>query len=116
MLQHAFIQLSQCNLLIFDECHHARKEHPFAVIMNNYYKTTEKDKRPRVLGMTASVVFSLGKVFLKMNIKGERLFNHSPTHSQNPSPVKCQTSLTELETVSQFLLSGRLFQHTFTFY
>lgn len=29
-LLHSFIQIDQINLLIFDEAHHAKKEHPYA--------------------------------------------------------------------------------------
>lgn len=51
---HGFIQLSQVNLLIFDECHHAKKMHPYRQIMQTFdYKRTDN---PKILGLTASVV------------------------------------------------------------
>lgn len=32
LLGHARIRLSQVNLIVFDECHHAKKEHPYAQV------------------------------------------------------------------------------------
>ncbi|KAI1825945.1 hypothetical protein F4861DRAFT_144206 [Xylaria intraflava] len=57
-LRHSFIRMEQINLLIFDEAHHAKKNHPYARIIKDFYATLEKsnNKRPRVLGMTASPV------------------------------------------------------------
>jgi endoribonuclease Dicer len=56
-MMHNFISMSQINLLIFDEAHHAKNNHPYARIMKDYY-THEQDvsKRPRIFGMTASPV------------------------------------------------------------
>ncbi|KAI0508772.1 hypothetical protein F5B22DRAFT_383299 [Xylaria bambusicola] len=57
-LCHSFIRMEQINLLIFDEAHHAKKNHPYARIIKDFYATLEKSnsKRPRILGMTASPV------------------------------------------------------------
>ncbi|KAI1433141.1 hypothetical protein GGR50DRAFT_670129 [Xylaria sp. CBS 124048] len=57
-LRHSFIQMEQINLLIFDEAHHAKKNHPYARIIKDFYATLEKSiqRRPRILGMTASPV------------------------------------------------------------
>ncbi|KAF9162667.1 Dicer-like protein 1 [Actinomortierella ambigua] len=54
VLQHGFLKLMNIALLIFDECHHARNDHPFHNIMRNYYHTAPEESRPKVLGMTAS--------------------------------------------------------------
>ncbi|KAJ6787743.1 hypothetical protein PWT90_04002 [Aphanocladium album] len=54
-LSHGFISMSQINLLIFDEVHHAKKEHPYAAIMKRYYPRSSS-LRPRILGLTASPV------------------------------------------------------------
>lgn len=54
-LSHGFINMSQINLLIFDEVHHAKKEHPYAAIMKRYYPRNS-DVKPRILGLTASPV------------------------------------------------------------
>ncbi|KAL8645832.1 MAG: hypothetical protein Q9210_006491 [Variospora velana] len=72
-LMHSFIGIDQINLLIFDEAHHAKKNHPYAQyhsihpdyklladvcrIIKEYYMTENDDsKRPKVFGMTASPV------------------------------------------------------------
>ncbi|KAF4997885.1 hypothetical protein FGRMN_3524 [Fusarium graminum] len=56
-LNNGFINMSQINLLVLDEAHHAKKEHPYARIMRlHYYGYT--GERPRILGMTASPVDS----------------------------------------------------------
>jgi endoribonuclease Dicer len=56
-LGHAFIKIEQCSILIFDEAHHAKSNHPYALIMKDYY-VGEPDvmRRPRIFGMTASPV------------------------------------------------------------
>ena len=56
-LMHSFISMAQINLLIFDEAHHAKDNHPYARIMKDYYQhETDLSKRPRLFGMTASPV------------------------------------------------------------
>lgn len=56
-LSQEFITISRINLLIFDEAHHAKKNHAYARIVKDYYlREPDTDKRPRVLGMTASPV------------------------------------------------------------
>lgn len=54
-LSHGFINMRQINLLIFDEVHHAKKEHPYAAIMKRYYPR-DNNVKPRILGLTASPV------------------------------------------------------------
>eukprot|EP01114_Cavostelium_apophysatum_P018214 TRINITY_DN5592_c0_g2_i1.p1 TRINITY_DN5592_c0_g2~~TRINITY_DN5592_c0_g2_i1.p1 ORF type:complete len:1321 (-),score=333.81 TRINITY_DN5592_c0_g2_i1:25-3987(-) len=54
---HAVFNMNQCNLLIFDECHHATKEGPYNRIMQDFYKKNfVGDVKPRIFGMTASPV------------------------------------------------------------
>ncbi len=68
-LAHSWIRMDQINLLIFDEAHHTKKNHPYARIIKDFYakaeddnedmdvdRTKDKQKRPRILGMTASPV------------------------------------------------------------
>ncbi|KAL8687466.1 MAG: hypothetical protein Q9218_006367 [Villophora microphyllina] len=56
-LMRSFIQMDQINLLIFDEAHHAKKNHPYARIIKDHYITeTDLSRRPKVFGMTASPV------------------------------------------------------------
>lgn len=56
-LHHSYIQMSQINLLVFDEAHHTKKKHPYARIIKDFYSEVEgKDRFPRIFGMTASPV------------------------------------------------------------
>ncbi|KAI0458634.1 hypothetical protein F5B21DRAFT_528373 [Xylaria acuta] len=57
-LRHSFIRMEHVNLLIFDEAHHAKQNHPYARIVKDFYATLENSnhKRARILGMTASPV------------------------------------------------------------
>ncbi|KAF4979425.1 hypothetical protein FZEAL_4368 [Fusarium zealandicum] len=54
-LNNGFISMSQVNLIVLDEAHHAKKEHPYARIIRNHY-IRHPGERPRILGMTASPV------------------------------------------------------------
>jgi endoribonuclease Dicer len=56
-MMHSFITMARINLLIFDEAHHAKNDHPYARIMKDYYPhDTDSSARPRIFGMTASPV------------------------------------------------------------
>ncbi|KAF2861052.1 dsRNA-specific nuclease [Piedraia hortae CBS 480.64] len=55
-LSHGFIGINQINLLVFDEAHHAKKNHVFARIIKDYYMVEEPENRPRIFGMTASPI------------------------------------------------------------
>ncbi|KAI9781616.1 MAG: Dicer-like protein 1 [Geoglossum umbratile] len=56
-LMHSFITIDQINLLIFDEAHHAKKNHSYARIIKDFYLAElNAEKRPKVFGMTASPV------------------------------------------------------------
>jgi endoribonuclease Dicer len=56
-LHHSFITMKQINLLIFDEAHHAKRNHAYARIIKDFY-ASEPDQSllPRIFGMTASPV------------------------------------------------------------
>lgn len=55
-LMHSFVKIEEINLLIFDEAHHAKKGHPYARIIKDYYLQTPESLRPKIFGMTASPV------------------------------------------------------------
>ncbi|RAR10442.1 endoribonuclease dcr-1 [Stemphylium lycopersici] len=60
-MMHSFITMAQINLLIFDEAHHAKSNHPYARLMKDYYAhEIDVAKRPRIFGMTASPVDTKG--------------------------------------------------------
>ena len=44
-------------MLIFDECHHARKNHAYNGIMREYFQCPS-NARPKVFGMTASPIWN----------------------------------------------------------
>lgn len=54
MLRHGFISLDRINLLVFDECHHARRKHSYNCIMREFYDRCPTEERPKIFGMTAS--------------------------------------------------------------
>ncbi|UYV74239.1 DICER1 [Cordylochernes scorpioides] len=55
ILTHGFLALSQVNLMVFDECHKAVKNHPYCDIMKCFL-TCPQENQPRILGLTASLV------------------------------------------------------------
>ncbi|KAL5113961.1 Dicer-like protein 1 [Pleosporales sp. CAS-2024a] len=56
-LMHSFVSISRMNLLIFDEAHHAKSDHPYARLMKEYYNhELDVANRPRIFGMTASPI------------------------------------------------------------
>ena len=67
LLLHGYIKLAQVNLLIFDECHHAKKNDPYKQIMQ-FFDDCKKVDYPKVMGLTASVV---NKKVKSWNIESE---------------------------------------------
>ena len=55
LLSHSYITLSKVNLLIFDECHHAKKKGPYRQIMQCFSDCPQRPL-PKVMGLTASIV------------------------------------------------------------
>lgn len=55
-LDNGFIDMSQISLLIFDEAHHAKKNHPYACIMKRHYPRDQRSDAPKILGLTASPI------------------------------------------------------------
>ncbi|KAG0322650.1 Dicer-like protein 1 [Dissophora globulifera] len=53
-LRRGHVKMRRIHLLVFDECHHARKDHPFCCIMREFYHSTADAERPKIFGMTAS--------------------------------------------------------------
>ncbi|KAJ2554588.1 Dicer-like protein 1, partial [Coemansia sp. RSA 1933] len=53
-LRSGHIHISNIDLLVFDECHHARGNHPYSLIMREFYDHCHADDRPHIFGMTAS--------------------------------------------------------------
>ena len=55
-LAHSYITIEEISLLIFDEAHHTKKDHPYSRIIRSYYLKCAPALRPRIFGMTASAV------------------------------------------------------------
>ncbi|KAF2201242.1 dicer-like protein 1 [Delitschia confertaspora ATCC 74209] len=67
-MMHSFLTIDRINLLIFDEAHHAKKNHSYARLIKDFYLTEPNvSKRPRIFGMTASPVDA--KVDVKQGAK-----------------------------------------------
>nr|XP_026496410.1 endoribonuclease Dicer [Vanessa tameamea] len=57
LLTHRYISVEDISLLIFDECHHAVDDHPMRSVMK-HFEVVPKNKHPRVLGLTATLLNS----------------------------------------------------------
>lgn len=79
------------SLMVFDECHHTRKNHAYNGIMREYFQAPA-GHRPKIFGMTASPIWnpkdaaeSLATLERNMNAKviavrdhAQELSNHLP--------------------------------------
>ncbi|XP_022864745.1 endoribonuclease Dicer homolog 2-like [Olea europaea var. sylvestris] len=62
-LSHRFLGLDRIKVLIFDECHNARRNHDYARIMKDFYNRQREENAlhlPRIFGMTASPIKAKG--------------------------------------------------------
>ncbi|KAB5538633.1 hypothetical protein DKX38_016166 [Salix brachista] len=62
-LRQGYFKLDLIKVLIFDECHHARGNHPYACIMTEFFHRelgSGHHDLPRIFGMTASLIKSKG--------------------------------------------------------
>ncbi|CAO3569858.1 unnamed protein product [Mortierella alpina] len=62
VLQHAYLKIRNCSLIIFDECHHAVGNHCYREIMTEYYDEAHPSERPKIFGMTASPAQDKGSI------------------------------------------------------
>ncbi|KAG0001849.1 Dicer-like protein 1 [Entomortierella chlamydospora] len=75
LFRHAFVKMSRAHLLVFDECHHARKDHPFCLIMREFYHDSPIQERPKIFGMTASPSLDTVSKLLHSANKLERIMD-----------------------------------------
>lgn len=99
ILTHSLWSIDRVALLVFDECHHTQKRHPYNTIMKEY-KRVQPSRRPKIFGMTASPIWDPKKPNeslkeLEMNMDSvivgvfhnvEELAEHSPKPTEVPSP------------------------------
>ncbi|KAF8432446.1 hypothetical protein L210DRAFT_960898 [Boletus edulis BED1] len=57
ILTHSHWSIDKVSLIIFDECHHTRKNHAYNGIMREYFQV-HPSERPKVFGMTASPIWN----------------------------------------------------------
>ncbi|KAJ3550147.1 hypothetical protein NM688_g5106 [Phlebia brevispora] len=57
ILTHSHWTMDKVSLMVFDECHHTRKNHAYNGIMREYFQWPP-DKRPKIFGMTASPIWN----------------------------------------------------------
>jgi ERCC4-related helicase len=50
-IKHSFVSIAEINVLILDECHHARVNHPFHELMKQF-QYANRDKLPRIIGLS----------------------------------------------------------------
>lgn len=50
-VKHSFISLAELNILVIDECHHARADHPTHEIMKQF-QYIDAEKHPRIIGLS----------------------------------------------------------------
>ncbi|KAF7294704.1 hypothetical protein MIND_01007600 [Mycena indigotica] len=67
LLTHGLWSMEQISLLIFDECHHTQKSHPYNVIMRGYFQLSDS-VRPKIFGMTASPIWNIRDVLGSMAV------------------------------------------------
>lgn len=51
VVRHGYMKISDFNLMIFDECHNAQKDHPMVLLMAKFNECP-KELHPRVIGLT----------------------------------------------------------------
>lgn len=88
-LHHSFVTMGQINLLIFDEAHHAKKDHPYARIIKDFYHNDSEESftPPKIFGMTASPVDARDNV-TKAAEELEGLLHSQIATAANPSLMK----------------------------
>ncbi|GAA5833456.1 hypothetical protein JCM9279_001530 [Rhodotorula babjevae] len=126
-LAHGFLKMDQISLLVLDEAHHAKSNHPFASILRDFYHRAPKHQRPKILGLTASPLD--GNAGLEEAKTLEKLFDaklvtappetqaelramvHKPTLMQieyDPAPVYARTELCD-QVVSKVIVRDETF-------
>lgn len=58
LLTHSLWSIDKVSLMVFDECHHTRKNHPYNGIMREYSYVVSPACRPKIFGMTASPIWN----------------------------------------------------------
>ncbi|KAI0320295.1 hypothetical protein OF83DRAFT_1053342 [Amylostereum chailletii] len=96
LITHSHWSFNKVSLLVFDECHHAQKDHPYNTIMQAYDRCLDSSL-PKIFGMTASAVRTHTNpendiAILERNLHARVLtsvhyVNELTMHSQKPTEV-----------------------------
>lgn len=60
-IKHSFLSIAEINVLVLDECHHARADHPYHELMKQF-QYCDKKKHPRILGLSGMLTGISSKV------------------------------------------------------
>ena len=60
-VKHSLISLDKLNLIIFDECHHGRMNHPYHELMKQF-KYVDPSKQPRIIGLSGMLIGISSKI------------------------------------------------------
>ncbi|XP_052902030.1 endoribonuclease Dicer [Anopheles moucheti] len=74
VLRHGYMSPSNINMIVFDECHRAVGQHPMHAIMKEIVAAPAKE-RPRVLGLSGTLLFKELKLSAHVPAELERLEN-----------------------------------------
>uniref|UniRef100_A0A182W963 Dicer-2 n=1 Tax=Anopheles minimus TaxID=112268 RepID=A0A182W963_9DIPT len=74
VLRHRYMNASNINLIVFDECHRAVGQHPMHAIMKEIVAVPVND-RPRVIGLSGTLLFKELKMSEQVPAELERLEN-----------------------------------------
>lgn len=109
LLHHALITIDQINLLIFDEAHHTKKNHPYARIIKDFYIEGKSDglRLPRIFGMTASPVDALHIDVRKAATELEALLDGRIATTADPNALGRAVSKPKKEVMSRYSPLGR---------
>uniref|UniRef100_A0A182R5E4 Dicer-2 n=1 Tax=Anopheles funestus TaxID=62324 RepID=A0A182R5E4_ANOFN len=74
VLRHGYMNPSNINLIVFDECHRAVGQHPMHAIMKEIFAAPAKD-RPRIMGLSGTLLYKELKMPTQVPAELERLEN-----------------------------------------
>lgn len=108
-LHHSFICMNDINILIFDEAHHAKKDHAYARIMQDFYFSKDDGSTlPKIFGMTASPVDA--KVSVKRGAAELEAMLHSEIATAKDGTVAAYTVAPNQEQLAKYAPLGPKFE------
>ncbi|KAJ3207833.1 hypothetical protein HDU82_003263 [Entophlyctis luteolus] len=104
ILRHGYLAMKDTNIIVFDECHHARKNSVYNQIMALHYARVPESDRPLIFGMTASplavkndIETSIRKLEINLHSKAITSLNTGDIsqHTNRPTVVVATYKLQE---------------------